>query len=238
MNQAVAAVSTSIRGVAVGTAPGVILAGNMITATNGTTGDIFTTNILNDGSFVFPTVTAGSYTFSVPDDLIDGSPAPVTVNAGQAVTGVAVTLDPEVTLSGRVTGGGVSVAGASVTVWTATGLVADVETDANGNYVATFVPGTYTLEVDAQGLARSYSNVTLAAGPQSLNIALAPESAVNGNVSLSDGQPIQSIDVLAVLQGSKPNPYFGATFTSGDFLLDSLSQAFTISRFPPPVITL
>ena len=226
VNQAVAAVSTSISGVAVGTAPGVLLPGNTITATNSTTGDIFTANILNDGSFVFPTVTPGSYTFTVPGDLIDGPPAPVTVNAGQAVTGVTVTLDPEVTLSGQVTGGGAPVADADVSVWSASGaLITDVHTDANGNYAATFVPGTYTLVVSAQGLARSYSNVTLAAGPQALNIALSADSAVSGSVSLSDGQSIQSVGlgVLGVLDGTQLDPYFAGTFSSGNFLLDSLT---------------
>jgi hypothetical protein len=226
VSQALAAVSTSIRGVAVGTGPGVILAGNTITATNTTTGDIFTTNILNDGSFVFPTVIAGSYTFSVSDDFIDGSPAPVTVNAGQAVTGVTVTLDPEVTLRGQVTGGGAPVADADVSVWSASGaLITGVHTDANGNYAATFVPGTYTLVVSAQALARSYSNVTLAAGPQALNIALSADSAVSGSVSLSDGQSIQSVGlgVLGVLDGTQPDPYFAGTFSSGTFLLDSLT---------------
>ena len=182
VNQAVAAVSTSISGVAVGTAPGVLLAGNTITATNGTTGDIFTTNILNDGSFVFPTVTAGSYTFTVPGDLIDGSPAPVTVNAGQAVTGVTVTLDPEVTLSGQVTAGGVPVAGANVSVWTATGT-RDRCPNRRERELCRHLPRREAtrLIVDAAGLARSYSNVTLAAGPQAINIAFLPESAVSGS---------------------------------------------------------
>ncbi len=103
VNQAVAAVGTSISGVAAPTAPGVPLGGNTITATNSTTGDIFTATLLNDGSFVFPTVTPGSYTFSVADTLIDGSPVPVTVNGGQAAIGVKVTLDPEVILTGQVT---------------------------------------------------------------------------------------------------------------------------------------
>jgi hypothetical protein len=223
VKEALAAVSTSISGVAVLTAPGVLLAGNTITATNGTTGDVFTTNILNDGSFAFPTVTAGSYTFSVPGDLIHGSPPPVTVNAGQAVTGVTVTLDPEVTLSGQVTGGGFPVAGADVSVWSATGVVTDVQTNASGNYAASFPPGTYTLIVSAPGLARSYSSVTLAAGPQGLHVALAAESAVSGMVSLSDGQAIKSIDVLGVLHGNQPLPYFSATFTRADFLFDSLA---------------
>ncbi len=74
-----------------------------------------------------------------------------------------------------------------------------------------------------QGLARNYSNVTLAAGPQAINVALGAESAVSGSVSLSDGQAIQSIVcILAVLQGNEPIPYFSGAITSTDFVLGSL----------------
>src|SRR5581483_5038197 len=205
VNQAVAAVSTSSSGVAVGTGPGVLLGGATITATNVTTGAVFATTLLNDGSFVFPTVTAGAYTFTVDGDLIHGSPAPVTVNVGQAVTGVTVTLDPEVTLRGQVTAGGVPVAGAGVAVATSSGLVTAVQTDANGNYSATFAAGSYTVVASAPGLARSYSDVTLAA-----------ESAASGSVSLSDGQPIQSIDVLGVLHGNEPLSDFSDSFTTAN----------------------
>ena len=192
---------------------------------------------MNDGSFVFPTVTAGSYTFTVPGDLIDGSPAPVTVNAGQAVTGVTVTLDPEVTLTGQVTGLGVPVPDADVTVTSGSGLVTTVQSDTNGNYTATFPPGSYTLVVSAPGLAPGYINATLAAGPQALNVALAAESAVSGSVSLTDGQPIESIDVFGVLEGNEPLPDFSATSTIADFLLDSWPRVFTTSPFPLRVTT-
>jgi len=225
VKQAVAAASTSISGVAVATAPGVALAGNTISATNSTTGDIFTANILNDGSFVFPTVTPGSYTFSADDDLIDGSPAPVTVNAGQAVTGVTVTLDPAVILTGQVTAAatGAAVAGATVFVMSGSGMVNDVSTDASGNYAIAFTPGSYTLVVAAPGLARNYTNVTLAAGVTPLNFSLAPEGEATGTVSLSDGNAVQSVAVFAVLQGNGPLPYFTATSTSANFLLDSMA---------------
>ena len=216
VNQAVAAVSTSISGVAVGTAPGVILAGNTITATNSTTGDVFITNILNDGSFVFPTVTTGSYTFTVPDDLIDGSPAPVSVHAGQAVTSVTVSLDPEVTLIGQVAANGLPVADADVSVWSASGdLVTTFQTDANGDYVANFLAGTYTMIVGADGFARSYSTATLASGHQTLNFSLMPESAVSGSVSLSDGQSIQNeqIYIFALLEENDADPYISVAIT-------------------------
>ena len=188
VNQAVAAVSTSISGTAVATAPGVMLAGNTITATNSTTGDVYTTNILNDGSFVFPTITAGSYTFSVADALVNGTPPPVTVNGGQAVTGVQVTLDPEVTLTGHVTAAatGAPAAGVGVFVFSGDEVIALASTDATGDYSLNFVPGAYTLMVGgSSGLARAYSDVTLQAGPARLDFALASESAATGTVSLS-----------------------------------------------------
>ena len=103
VNQAVAAVSTSMSGDAVGTAPGASWRATRSRPPMVRPAMSSPRTILQDGSFVFPTVTAGSYTFSVPGDLIDGSPAPVTVNAGQAVTGVTVDARPEVTLSGQVT---------------------------------------------------------------------------------------------------------------------------------------
>jgi len=224
-NQAVAAVSTSISGVAIGTASGVILAGNTITATNATTGDVFTTNILNDDSFVFSTITAGSYTFAVNGDLLDGSPAPITVNSGQAVTGVTVVLDPEVTLSGQVTAGGVPVANADISVLSTAGvIVTSFQSDANGNYVTNFPAGSYTIIVDAEGFARNYASVTLANGLQALNLSLVPESAISGSVSLSDGNSIQDeqICIIGLLEGNDSDPYFSNAITGANFLLGSL----------------
>jgi uncharacterized repeat protein (TIGR01451 family) len=235
VNQAVAAVSTSLSGVAEATAPGVTLAGNTVKATNVTTGDIFSATILNDGSFVFPTVTPGSYTFSVQDALVHGAPPPVTVNAGQAVAGVRLSLDPEVVLTGRVTAAstGAPVAGASVIVLSPDKTVVIGQTDAAGDYRVTFVPGAYTLMIGgASGLARTYSDVTLPAGPVRLDFALSGESAATGAVSLSDGQTVQNLEVVAVLHGNEPFPFFPGTFTTSTFQLGSLVPGvydFTIS---------
>jgi hypothetical protein len=228
-NQAVAAVSTSISGTTTATGPGVALAGNTITATNSTTGDVFTSTILNDGSFVFPTVTPGSYTFSVANALIDGSPPPLTVLFGQALIGVSVTLDPEVVLTGQVTSAatGAPLPGASVCVMSGSGtnfvIVASINTDSNGDYSLAFVPGAYTLIVEGvSGVARMDSAVTLAAGPTRLDFALIAESAVTGVVSLSDGNTVQSVSVLATLEGNEPDPYFSDVFTTANFTLGSL----------------
>ncbi len=233
--QATAAVGTSISGVATATTSDVLLAGDTITATNTTTGDTFTATILNDGSFVFPSVTPGSYTFSATDDLIDGSTSPVTVNAGQAVTGVTVVLDPEVLITGQVTSAatGLPVAGAVVAVMAGNGLEAVATTNANGDYSTVFPPGSYAFVVDAPGLAREYSaDAPFAAGLTTLNFALAPESAATGTVKLTDGQAVPSIDVLATLDGTEPLPYFYGAFTGPTFDLGSLAPgvySFTVS---------
>lgn len=223
--RAVAAVGTSLSGVAAATGPGVILAGNTITATNTTTGDVFIATILNDGSFVFPTVTPGSYTFSVPGALVDGAAAPVAVAADQAVTGAAVPLAPAVILTGQITAAatGAPIAGALVLVTAGTDtIVATLTTDAAGGYRTALVPGSYTLVVVAPGLARSYADATFAPGPARLNVALAAESAVTGSVSLSDGQPVTEVRVIAALHGDQPVPFLAHTFDTATFRLGML----------------
>jgi hypothetical protein len=224
VDQALAAVGTSIRGVAVPTAPGVILLGNVVTATNSATAESFQANILNDGSFVFPTVTAGSYTFNVQNNLIHGSPAPVTVAAGQAVTGVTVTLDPQVVLTGNVTEAatGNPVAGAVIFVVSDGQIVANITTNARGAYAAIFPPGDYTIVVDAPGLTRSYSDATLTAGITTLTFPLTEESLLSGSVTSSDNQAVQSFDVIATLHGDQPLPMFTGNFTGTTFSLGSL----------------
>src|SRR5208337_2775747 len=132
----------------------------------------------------------------------------------------------------QVTSGGVPVADADVSVWTATGNATDVQADANGDYTAVFAPGSYTLIVDGAGFARNYSTATFAAGPQATNVALTAESAVSASVSLSDGQAVQSVNVLGVLHGDQPFPDFSGHFNTSDFQLGSLDPGvydFTIS---------
>jgi hypothetical protein len=224
IQQAEASVTASISGMATASGAGVVLAGNVITATNSTTGDAFTATILDDGSFVFPSVTPGSYTFSVPEDVIDGSPAPVQVSAGQAITGVTLTLDPEAILAGQVTAAatGAPAAGATVIVTSNGGVVNQISTDASGNYALAVPPGSYSLVVAGQNLARSDFTTTLAAGVSTQNFSLEPEATVSGTVSLSDGQPVTSVVVLAVLQGNEAMPDFAQPFTSANFTLGSL----------------
>ena len=82
-----AAIGPSITGTLQTTDPQLALGDLPVYATNETTGDVFATTSLNDGSFIFDTVTPGSYDFSVDGALITGTPT-ATVAAGQAVQGV------------------------------------------------------------------------------------------------------------------------------------------------------
>ena len=243
LQQAQAAVQTSISGLAVGTGPGVLLAGNKVTATNATTGDIFRATVLNDGSFVFPTVTPGSYTLSVADALLHGPSTPITVGTGQSLTGVKLTLDPEAILIGQITASadGSPVAGASVFLISSGGNKFSVISDTSGNYGTALAPGDYTVVVVAQGLARTYTTVSLAASPSSLNVSLDVQSKASATVTLSDGKTADGIDVVAALHGASALPTFSGTFTGNSFLLDSLDAGtydITISVFSYNSVTL
>jgi hypothetical protein len=223
--RAIAAVSTSLTGKVVATGPGVFLAGDTITATNTSTGDTFSATLFNDGSFVIPTVTPGSYTFTVAHDLVDGSTAPVNVTAGQAVTGIVVTIDPEATISGIVTDGttGAPIAGASVLIMAGLNqMVGSATTDVSGVYECVVAPGNYTVIAASPGLSRADLPVTLSAGPTRFDVALAADTAVTGTVSPTDGQTVQNLSVVASLHGD-PLPFFTNTYTNASFLLDSLA---------------
>ncbi len=113
----------------------------------------------------------------------------------------------------------------------------EVSTDATGNYAVSFAPGSYTLVVQAQGLAPNYSTVTFAAGVTDQNVALSPEAEVTGLVSLSDDQPLQSVYAIGVLQGNESLPYFTGTSGSANFVLDSLAPGvYDISILVPNYI--
>lgn len=186
-----AAVGTSITGVAPTADPLVSPAGTYLFATNATTGDVFTTRILADGSFVFPAVTPGAYEFSAEGLAIPNPPA-VTVAAGQAVQGVSLALAAGATVFGRVgtAEDGSLLAGARVEV------VGDATsnsafTDDSGRYrLPGLTPGTYTLLVEAAGRAQTVvGGLTVGTADVAQDVSMPRESVVSGRVQLAAGGP-------------------------------------------------
>ena len=119
LEDAFAATGTSLSG----TTSGLAVAGNLISAINQDTGEVFTTDVRADGSFVIGSVTPGSYQLQVDDALVTSGGA-VDVAANQQVTGVALGLAAGAALSGTVTaqGSAAPIAGASIDVSDAVGI--------------------------------------------------------------------------------------------------------------------
>ena len=208
VQKAIAAVGTSISGQLQAADLNVPLAGLNVYAQDATTGQTYYAVSLNDGSFVFNQMTAGTYEISVHGYQL-ASDVAVTVSDGQAVTGVNATIASAPGISGQVLAQGTNqpVIAAYVQAFGATGTLFDGYTDANGSFdIAGLPPDTYALEIDATGLARSVvENLTVTAttGPTPQAISMAPEGVIAGTLTLPSGGPTGgTLTVAADLEGS------------------------------------
>jgi hypothetical protein len=104
-NKVEASLSSSISGSVVTSSPLLELAGQHVEATNATDSSNYVAYILNDGSFVLPNLTPGSYSLQVEGAaLVPPGLAAITVTSGIPVTGVTVNVVPEVVVAGTVQG--------------------------------------------------------------------------------------------------------------------------------------
>ncbi len=184
--QATAAVDTSISGVAVAPDPLLPIAGQVVNAINRDTGDSYSTYTLNDGSFVFPQVTPGTYALVYEGAIITSS-STVTVADGQAVQGVTLDLISGATLTGETSGlqDGAPIPNATIQVIDGPGDSFTATSDADGQYVFHGLPdGTYTLIADASDFARTFlDGIMVSSGTQGINLSMSPESVLTGTVS-------------------------------------------------------
>ena len=102
LNVLLQATITSLSGSLVSTNTSV--GGMSINAFNTVTGETFSAVSNADGTYTFPAVTAGSYTFTVAGAVVtQTSPSPVQIVTGQSLADVTLTVVTEGTLAGTVT---------------------------------------------------------------------------------------------------------------------------------------
>ncbi len=198
-------------------------------AENNATQTLYETNSFNDGSFVFQSLPAGTYTLSVSGALVTAG-GTATVNSGQALTGVPLTLGPGSAISGQVFSQATNqpIAGATIEAFNVAGGGAefDATTNAQGNYdLQGLPPGVYDLVVEAGGFARSVAKaVDVTAGNAVQSFTFASEAAIGGEISLAPGGAgMGTLAVLAVPSGSTdPNQNYGTTSTVNSFSLNGL----------------
>ena len=230
-----AELGTSIAGNLFNASYSVGIAGRGVIATNTTTGDIFSAFSLNDGSFVFPAVTPGSYVISV-DGSTQNSVANVTVNAGQAVTGASLAVVAGSSLAGTVIDAvtDTAIQGALLTATDSAGNITLAQTDSNGFYDLSGLPAdTYTLTVSGAGYApQTVGSIVVGTSTSTVeNFQLTGGGSILGVVATSDGA--LNDGTLSVTAQPSPLTSSGVAFTTQ---IDG--QNFTIPSLPPGTYTI
>ncbi|WP_182867972.1 carboxypeptidase regulatory-like domain-containing protein [Rhodopirellula sp. JC639] len=189
LRRAQAAVSTSIRGIAYARDFAVEISGRTVLARNRSTGEVFGATSMNDGSFVFPVVTAGEYELEFEGAIQTGA-TPVSVVDGQQVTSLVLTLEPGGTIIGRITEStGQAVADATIVAATPDGQSFAAVSNDDGEYrLEGLEPDTYRLRITAPGFARyEVTGIQSATDTVQQNAVLVPGAGIQGSISLQPG---------------------------------------------------
>ncbi len=226
--EARAAINTSIRGVATASDPALDLSGRLVQARNVDTGARFSAFSLEDGSFIFPKVTPGHYTFRF-DGAINATTAAFEVAAGQHAIGASIALVPGASLSGSLltAGAGLPISSGLVTATAADGTQYIQVSHEDGSYELAGLPnGTYRIVAEADGRARSIAaNVVIGAAGAALDFSLAPESVIVAHTTLGAGGPAAGLTtIVATLEGSTDDSgrFVAAADATGAFQLHGL----------------
>ena len=222
-----ASVGTSISGIVFAPDPQVLIAGQTIQAINQTNGDSYSTYTLNDGSFVFPEVAPGIYTFTYPGAIISNPPS-VTVASGQALTGVSLNLIAGAALSGVITSlaSNAPIASAIVQAIGSTETIYTTTSDSNGDYEFSDLPAdNYTLIANASGFARTFAdNVAISFGTATDDLTMSSGSTITGTLHLQTGGPsgITPRIVAQPVGVADPNQTYYGTSSNNVFSLNNL----------------
>lgn len=221
LEEALAAVNTSLSGHVQSTNPAVTVAGRTITAIDAMAETAYATTIRNDGSFVFATLPAGSYTFRVAGLQLD---APPTVNLaeGQSLTGITLHTDLGAVLAGIVEQHttGTPIHGATLQVIDLiSGASFQTTTDATGAYVFTGLPtSVYDLTVTASGYAEAQRTaIDVTSGHATQHIALTAEAVLSGTVTLDGGPGLTNLVIVARSDESGTLRSFSTIATTSTF---------------------
>jgi subtilase family serine protease len=224
LEEATADVKTSWRGRAVTDDLAIDLSGRGVYARNLDTQETFVTTSRNDGSFVFASITEGTYQILFDGAIAD--PTPVIIS-GPGLDSFELSLSRGARISGTVRQpGSLPVAGAQVRLVDDQGTVGSRLTASDGSYTFEGIStGNYTLIIDTLGFARSITpSAFTATTDQALDVNLTPESKLTGTILYStppaDTSPLRIVLTDAV--NGDPNKVFTFETSSSTFQLGGL----------------
>ncbi|MBY0589582.1 carboxypeptidase regulatory-like domain-containing protein, partial [bacterium] len=243
VEQAIADVKTSLRGRAISDDLSVDVSGRGVYARNLDTNETFVTTSRNDGSFVFASLSQGTYRLLFDGALTD--PTPIVITA-PGLDDVELLLTRGTKLSGLVRlPNSQPAVGAQVRLVDADGTVGYRVTGSDGSYLFEGMsPGNYSLIVDLPGYARSITPNSFQGGvDQSVDVSLLIESKITGTIvySIAPTDPSPLRIVLTDSQNGDPNKVFsfetlGTSLVLGGLLAGQYDLRFERTGFVPTVL--
>ena len=186
-------------------------------AFNTTTGRAFATTVLNDGSFLFDSVTAGIYELRVRGySVVIASNPSLDIAEGASIDGLSIELIAGLDLSIAVTDAvsGNEIQDATVIAFGSDGGV--YASDTLDGYVITGLPADdYTVSIERTGYARTFVTTTIASDDVSLAASLTAEATVQAQIRINGELPTEGILAIATREGSDVHPDYAPTTTEG-----------------------
>ncbi len=192
------------------------------TVGNPSTGVIFLTSTLTDGTFQIPYMEAGHYEIEVQGYI--ASPATLDVGAS-GISNLQFVITPSGSISGRViTSQGAPLPDEGVSAFGADGKLYMGRTDANGYYQIDSLPaGVYSVHTGGGTLTQlTDADVDVALGAETghVNFTLQSAAVISGTVSGPSG-PIVGAVVIAIAADGSSNS--ARTDAAGQYTIDGLS---------------
>ncbi len=226
VQKATAAVTTSVSGSLAAADPGVNIAGQTVVATNAQTQQTFAATTLADGSFVFPELAPGDYSFDVSDELLI-SAATATVSPGETLQAIVLPVSAGAQISGTIFDrqNGNPVPSAIITATNDSDKSTYVvQTDASGNYLLSGLePGLYDLATEDGDFAPANTyGVDVSTTPAVVDVQLSAGSTISGAVNLQSGGQIAGATTITGIPQDGGSPVTIQTLTTA-FELEGLS---------------
>jgi hypothetical protein len=216
----------------------VVQGGNYVTGVVPQTDGTYSIAGLTPGSYTVEFSASGSVTQWYNGASTEAAATPLTVGAGQSLTGINATLQNDGQITGTVTDvSSDPVTGACVYVYQAGMYVTSATSGVGGTYDATVPPGSYTVEFasgcgsgtnlasqwyDGAQSQASATPVTVTAGQTAagINGQLLPFGSITGTTRSVSGTPLQDICVLAQpVSNGTPGYYSTTTAADGTYSL-------------------
>ncbi len=228
VEKALADLGNSVQGKLRTADPSVDTSGRTVLAVESNTRQLFTATTLNDGSFLLPLLSPGTYQLAV-EGVALASPRTIAVQENAIVRDVVLEVVPGTSLSGRILAPGSTspISNAEVAVQDGNGLLFAGSVFADGTYqVNGLAPGVHDVIYSAPGRGTiRLSELTVGTTPLVRDVELPVEAVLKGQVLLQDGAQNGELIRIRLTPSTGSSASFGqvVAFAGPEFQMERLA---------------